>query len=166
MVKYKDNNGKNELKKFANNGKIDVDIPTFKMAAIKSKRKKIKAMNNHPLIEYIGFDKTLTKLGWPSSESAGDAVTGNSNKVVDEQLHYLRRHLAEDGYNEMYGLRHVQADQLQQGTAKNVNICVIDTGYARDHPDLPSAGVIGFNPYSSGTWYTDVDGHGSHCAGM
>ena len=140
LVKYKDNNGKNELKKFANNGQIDVDIPTFKLAAIKSKRKNIKAMNNHPLIEHVGFDKEVNKLGWETSSEAdmGDAADsdGNSNKnVVEEQMNYIRhRVLAEDGYNALYGLRHVQADQLQQGTAKNVKICVVDTGYARDHP--------------------------------
>ena len=133
LIKYKDNNGKNELKKFANNGKIDVDIPTFKLAAIKSKRKNIKAMNNHPLIEHVGFDKEVTKLGWKTSSSEVDVE--ESGNVIEEQINYIRhRVLAEDGYNDLYGLRHVQADQLQQGTAKNVNICVVDTGYARDHP--------------------------------
>ena len=48
-------------------------------------------------------------------------------------------------------------------------ICVVDTGYALGHPDLPnnpSNGVTGFSPYGQGElWNVDGNSHGTHCAG-
>ena len=45
-------------------------------------------------------------------------------------------------------------------------ICVVDTGYALGHPDLPSNGVTGFSPYGEGElWSVDGNSHGTHCAG-
>jgi len=68
-----------------------------------------------------------------------------------------------------YGITMVQAldfaDVDKERTVKKV--CVVDTGYDNGHEDLPqlNIGTDGFNPQSSGEWYIDGHGHGSHCAG-
>merc|ERR1712176_1064155 len=50
------------------------------------------------------------------------------------------------------------------GSAK---VCVVDTGYGNGHEDLPTLdqNSDGYNPQSSGEWYVDGHGHGTHCAG-
>merc|ERR1719410_2093034 len=46
-------------------------------------------------------------------------------------------------------------------------VCVVDTGYGNGHEDLPTLdqNSDGYNPQSSGEWYIDGHGHGTHCAG-
>ncbi len=61
-----------------------------------------------------------------------------------------------------YGLSMVQADQLTY--LGNIKVCVVDTGYALGHPDLPSATVDG-DSEGAGPWYVDGHGHGTHTAG-
>ena len=65
-----------------------------------------------------------------------------------------------------YGIPMVQADQLSDALAGNRKICIIDSGYDRNHEDLPSdADVTGeFDP-GTGWWYTDENHHGTHVAG-
>lgn len=64
-----------------------------------------------------------------------------------------------------YGIRMVQADQLSDVYAANRKVCVIDSGYLRNHVDLPSAGVTGSTFSGHGSWFTDGNGHGTHVAG-
>ncbi len=45
-----------------------------------------------------------------------------------------------------------------------VNVAVIDTGIATDHPDLKS-NIVGGKNCSTGTSYADQNGHGTHVAG-
>jgi subtilisin len=48
-----------------------------------------------------------------------------------------------------------------------VKIGIIDTGICRDHPGIRPAG--GYNcvyPEDTSLWYRDLDGHGTHCAGV
>lgn len=67
-----------------------------------------------------------------------------------------------------YGIRMVQADQLPSDAAKTGNrkICIIDSGYDRNHEDLNSSGTVS-GEYDSGTgwWSSDENGHGTHVAG-
>ena len=167
LIKYKDHNGKNVIKQNSNNGKIDRDITEYKIASIKSKRKNIRALNNNPHIEYVGFDAIHTKLGYPDdirgvSDSDVENISSSSGGTVSKNN--LRRKMVED--TSLYGLTQVQATQLSQGSTV-MKVCVIDTGYAMGHEDLPTSSTTsGFNPYNDGSkWDVDKDGHGTHCAG-
>lgn len=56
-----------------------------------------------------------------------------------------------------YGIRMVQADQVTHNVANSKTICVMDSGYALGHPDLPTTGVSGY----STNWSQDGCSHGT-----
>ncbi len=74
-----------------------------------------------------------------------------------------------------YGIPMVQAYNPAGGTGlpevpSNRKVCVMDTGYDLTHPDLPSAGITGNDDCgagcgSSGNWFEDGHGHGTHVSG-
>jgi serine protease len=67
-----------------------------------------------------------------------------------------------------YGITMVQANQLSDNLSGNRKVCIMDTGYTLNHPDLPSTGITGSDGYGSndtGNWYNDGNGHGTHVAG-
>ncbi|WP_341501270.1 S8 family serine peptidase [Gallaecimonas sp. GXIMD4217] len=62
-----------------------------------------------------------------------------------------------------YGIAMTQADQLDYLGGKKV--CIVDTGFAYGHPDLPDATVDGAPDGGAGPWDQDGHGHGTHVAG-
>lgn len=63
-----------------------------------------------------------------------------------------------------WGIKMIQADQLDVGS-HDVTVCIIDTGYAEGHPDLPSATGTS-SPARNFTWNEDLNGHGTHISGV
>lgn len=64
-----------------------------------------------------------------------------------------------------YGITMVKAEQVPAPpTTDLITVCVVDTGYALGHEDLPSDNVGGEHNYGE-YWDQDGHGHGSHCAG-
>ncbi|TQF68009.1 S8 family serine peptidase [Pseudoalteromonas luteoviolacea] len=77
-----------------------------------------------------------------------------------------KRYLASESIP--YGIEIVQARQLSDAQAGNIKVCVMDTGYTPEHPDLPEQGVTGddgHGDYDTGDWFHDGHGHGTHVAG-
>lgn len=67
-----------------------------------------------------------------------------------------------------YGIDMVQALQVPDNLVSNRKVCIIDTGYTLNHPDLINSGVTGDDGNGSndtGNWYEDGNGHGTHVAG-
>jgi subtilisin family serine protease len=64
-----------------------------------------------------------------------------------------------------YGIPMVQADQLFDLNAANRKVCIIDSGYDRNHEDLSANDVSGEYDRGTGWWYTDENHHGTHVAG-
>jgi subtilisin family serine protease len=64
-----------------------------------------------------------------------------------------------------YGVKLVQADQLSDAGAGNRKVCIIDSGYDRNHEDLSANNVTGEYDSGTGWWYTDENHHGTHVAG-
>lgn len=69
-----------------------------------------------------------------------------------------------------YGIEMVEADQVSDLETGNMKVCIMDTGYDREHYDLPDSDVTvtgddGYDRYDTGNWYEDGHGHGTHVSG-
>ena len=68
-----------------------------------------------------------------------------------------------------YGIVMVQANRVHDAFTGNRKLCIVDSGYDRNHEDLAgnyaNGNVSGVNLTSSGTWDSDENTHGSHVAG-
>lgn len=64
-----------------------------------------------------------------------------------------------------WGIANVQADQLSDSTASNMTVCIIDSGYDINNPDLSANNHSGTNDSGTGNWYQAGGSHGTHVAG-
>jgi len=65
-----------------------------------------------------------------------------------------------------WGLRATAADQRKKHLGQGVKVAVIDSGIAR-HPSLKVQGGHNFvDGENTGHWDQDLEGHGTHCAGV
>lgn len=66
-----------------------------------------------------------------------------------------------------WGQTYVGATSLSDSMAGNRTICIIDSGYDRDHGDLSGNNVTGTNNSGTGNWFDpgNNNAHGTHVAG-
>lgn len=67
-----------------------------------------------------------------------------------------------------YGINAIHALNVPDIYAKNIKVCIVDSGYDVNHPDLPSAatgGTITGSNNGNAPWNVDGFGHGTHVAG-
>lgn len=114
---------------------MHLDFVQASVATLNSQQ--LRELSKHPAVEYIELDpkRYLADVVQPMAQTTP------------------------------YGINMVQANQVSDANATNMNVCVIDTGYQLGHPDLPSAGVTGSTFSGHGAWSTDGNGHGTHVAG-
>lgn len=67
--------------------------------------------------------------------------------------------------NAPWGLANVQADLVSDNEASGKTVCIIDSGYDINNPDLSGNMVNGTNDSGTGSWSTPGGSHGSHVAG-
>ncbi len=63
-----------------------------------------------------------------------------------------------------YGVDMVQAFQFPHNPSGAKKVCIVDTGYNINHPDLQTTNVDGEDE-GAGPWNQDGNGHGTHVAG-
>jgi len=73
-----------------------------------------------------------------------------------------KRELAE---STPYGIINVKAASVPDDNTDAIKICVADTGYDLDHPDLPKGDAVTGTTQQSTDWDTDPNSHGTHVAG-
>lgn len=114
-----------------------------------------------------------------AAEIRGDtSILDNLEGVVDdaprETMHIkdsiqVHRSLQSSGQAIPYGIEMVKATEVWekfQTKGENVRICVMDTGVHRDHPDLDSNRLFGYDGNELvQPWWRDTDGHGTHVTG-
>ena len=94
--------------------------------------------------------------------SQQQAANMSSNPAVESiELDPRRYRLAQ---TVPYGVTQLGADQLSPFGAPR-KVCIIDSGYDFDHPDLPKIGVTGEAQPQTGAWDNPGDSHGTHVAG-
>ncbi|MDK2596046.1 S8 family serine peptidase [Pseudoalteromonas obscura] len=67
-----------------------------------------------------------------------------------------------------YGVAMTQANLIRPPQSSPKKVCVLDSGYSVEHPDLPTRNVTGasnFGTLATGDWRKDGLGHGTHVAG-
>lgn len=66
-----------------------------------------------------------------------------------------------------WGIAATKALEVSDDPVSNQKVCIIDTGYDINHPDLPSSTSIvsGNSQIASQSWTEDGHGHGTHVAG-
>jgi serine protease len=86
----------------------------------------------------------------------------NNANVSSVEPDYKRFLLAQ---NQPFGIANTQSDILSDNNAANMNVCIIDSGYQRNHPDLNANNANGTNNSGTGNWYQAGGSHGTHVAG-
>lgn len=105
-----------------------------------------------------------------SVDSMAVMLTPSQKRKMENLGHKVsldpKRHLMAE--STPYGITMVQADQVSDASSSNRKVCIMDTGYTLNHVDLPSSGITGDDKAgnnSTGNWYNDGNGHGTHVAG-
>ena len=125
-------------------GKVKHEIFNDDAMAVEVPRSALKGLENNPNVEYIEEDAKRYPLAL-TSPSTGTPYT--AGQLVP------------------YGIKQVQADLLSDAAVANRKICIIDSGYDKNHEDLSANQVTGEYDSGTGWWYTDENHHGTHVAG-
>ena len=94
---------------------------------------------------------------------AGREEHAETTYVIDPNDEEQQRQLSE---TTPWGIEAIQADQVEAGPY-NVTICIVDSGVAPNHPDLPTSQISGVDRADRPRWNWNIDraGHGTHIAG-
>ena len=125
-------------------GSVKHDIFGTNAMAIEVSAAALKGLENNPNVEFIEEDVKRYPLALTSPSTGTPYAAG---QLVP------------------YGIKMVQADQLSDAAGANRKICIIDSGYDRNHEDLSANVVTGDYDAGTGWWYTDENHHGTHVAG-
>ena len=113
---------------------------------------------------YNRIENSSEELHLRHNRNLQDQPTSNTTMIKDH------RSLVEQ---QQYSIEQIQADQVWSLTNSRrnrypntpVGVCIVDTGYDKNHEDLPKSGLTGTNT-GYGSAFVDRDGHGTHCAGV
>lgn len=179
-------NWRNELKKARSSDTTDQLIVTFKdqkqlsvtMNASKQNRSSAKAKETNVLrslsksagielraVKQLGTSKLIMSMGKSLDGKAAKAAAellAKNPMVAFAEPDPLRYPMAE---NQPWGISAVQADIVSDNEASNMTVCIIDSGYDINNPDLSGNQVDGTNDSGTGNWSTPGGSHGSHVAG-
>jgi subtilisin family serine protease len=128
----------------ASRGAVKHEIFGMNAMAIEVPRAALKGLENNPNVEYVEEDAKRYPLALTSPSTGTPYASG---QLVP------------------YGIKMVQADLLSDAAAANRKVCIIDSGYDRNHEDLSANVVTGEYDSGTGWWYTDENHHGTHVAG-
>ncbi len=113
----------------------------------------------------LGKSKFTLKLDKKMDHKAAKDVVEKikkNKKVKFAEIDPIRYLMAE---NQPWGISAVQADQVSDNEASNMTVCIIDSGYDINNPDLSGNMVSGTNDSGTGSWSTPGGSHGTHVAG-
>ncbi|WP_040788333.1 S8 family serine peptidase, partial [Massilia niastensis] len=125
-------------------GSVKHEIFGMNAMAVEVPAVALKGLENNPNVEYIEEDVVRRPFALTSPSTGTPYASG---QLVP------------------YGIKLVQADQLSDAGAGNRKVCIIDSGYDRNHEDLSANSVTGEYDAGTGWWYTDENHHGTHVAG-
>ena len=125
-------------------GAVKHEIFGMNAMAIEVPNVALKGLENNPNVEYVEEDVVRRPFALTSPSTGTPYASG---QLVP------------------YGIKQVQADLLSDANTANRKVCIIDSGYDRNHEDLSANSVTGEYDAGTGWWYTDENHHGTHVAG-
>ncbi|WP_305852097.1 S8 family serine peptidase [Aliikangiella sp. G2MR2-5] len=126
----------------------------------------LNAVNARRVVENAG---AKVRLELPFARAMSVKLDANSKRKLKNHpdIEYMEpdypRHLM--AQNTPWGIPTVQADQVSDSNAGNMKVCIIDSGYDINNPDLSGNNHNGTNDSGTGNWYTPGGSHGTHVAG-
>ena len=137
-----------------NDGRYMVKFKDFRGAS-----QAVRAAGGNPVIELEPQGVVAAYL--PEQALRGLQNNPNVEYIEVDPRRYLMSQVSP------YGIAMVQANDavFASTNSSGCTVCIIDSGYYRNHEDLQSTGVTGTNDSGTGFWYEDSCGHGTHVAG-
>jgi serine protease len=140
IITYETEAGKAAIAEAAS--KVHLDLPNLRAVAATVPEGRVAGLLRNPLIASIEPDKPRFPVG---NVDPSSSLRGDGNRRLPETV--------------PYGITMVQADQVAHAVANRKTICIMDSGYALGHPDLPST-AADVNGYST-EWSQDGCRHGT-----
>jgi serine protease len=114
-----------------------------------------------PLVEHAQPNYTA-RVGQAS------AVVGVGAAAASGSARVMRRVPNDPHYSRQWGPEAISLPYAWDFTtgSSSVIVAVIDTGVQTDHPDLASHMTTGYDFYNRSTYVRDINGHGTHVAGI
>ncbi|WP_065188502.1 S8 family serine peptidase [Shewanella woodyi] len=113
--------------------------------------------------------KEMKRIGRSNSYTAKLNSKGIQSLRLRPDVEYVEEDVPRRLLSETtpWGQTYVGATSLSDSQAGNRTICIIDSGYDRDHSDLSGNNVTGTNNSGTGNWYDpgNNNAHGTHVAG-
>jgi subtilisin family serine protease len=142
-------------------------VVEFKPGMAVAARQALAAAGGHVKLELVDADSVAVEIPKHMVESL--RKHGAIARIEEDAKRYPLGLGADGTYKPgqtiPYGISLVQADQLSDENTANRMICIIDSGYDREHEDLSGNDVDGEFDSGTGWWYTDENHHGTHVAG-
>lgn len=114
-------------------------------------------------VAVVNFEKE-DQIGYLNTYLSGNAVLATEpERYLYKTAIKRRRRFSDDG-NASWGIKAVLAEDSSL-SGKGVRIAILDTGIFKEHADLKGRKVI-TKKFAGSASLKDVDGHGSHCAGI
>ncbi len=89
-----------------------------------------------------------------------------SDKINELELYLNNKPIPPKNFVEMeWGLKAIGIEKALY-TGKGIDVCILDTGLEMSHPDFASREVEGKSFIEGEDWNKDLNGHGTHCAGV
>lgn len=89
-----------------------------------------------------------------------------SNKINELEQYLNNKPIPPKNFVEMeWGLKAIGIEKALY-TGKGIDVCILDTGLEMSHPDFASREVEGKSFIEGEDWNKDLNGHGTHCAGV
>lgn len=126
---------------------------------------KASAKSNSNIL-YWENDRTFTtQPGLELLQEMRTDVNQLSEKVDELEL-FLRDKNNNDEQENIttWGVKAIGAN-LSSYTGDGIDICILDTGFYKDHPDFEGRTITGKSFIAGENWFKDGNGHGTHCTG-
>ena len=159
IVNYRNGKGKAAARAAAASS-VHLDLANFNAMAVSIPKEALQGLMNNPNIENVEMDApryfASHQHKFLRQHQTHHSHVDKDVDVVEQQ--HGHRNLAQVT---PYGITMVQADQISDIAANAKKICIIDSGYSLNHPDLPQSPEFDVTGYgASSHWGSDLCSHG------